>query len=643
LNKPIKIFFLFFLLAGFFHSEASDTLLIGKGIKKGNDFIALRTKHLEVFYDETDSLKFEDIQKAAFRKPLSNETNDKEELIFDKSSPHPLWIKFTVKNVSSPDADELDKRWLIEVLDFNTKELTFFIPDSAGRYDEWSAGFRYPFSYRHIRHKNHDFDIPYSAKPQTVYVRVIPGNATLFVVHLKSEREFIEYSNSEYYLLGLFYGLILIMGIYNLILFINIREPYYLFYLLFVTFLGLSSMCHDGTGFQFLWPNHPEWNDDILILSMFGIVLWTLFYSRWFLSTKRNYPFIDKIFLFFIVLTFALFLIVEFFRPPYLIYLLPASLIPFGLIYFTGWKVYLNGYTSSRFFLFAFTFFLLGLSIRLLKFFNLIEGSIFTVYSFNIGAALEMILFSIAIGDRIRMLKDEKEKAMIEKEKAQGEMIRQLKENEKLKDKVNRELEEKVRQRTVELEVKNDELKIANEKLKYLTDQANQWNIKLDLYNRKLQTNIRQLTEARVLLKDVKFEEFSAVFPDENSCLKYLSELKWKDGFECRKCGNTSWGTGKAPFSRRCTRCNYVESPTNDTLFHRLRFPITKAFYMVYLVSVRDKNITADELSEILDLRRETCWAFKKKILQAKKGLKKHEKNGDMAGIGSIALVRQDL
>jgi hypothetical protein len=218
-------------------------------------------------------------------------------------------------------------------------------------------------------------------------------------------------------------------------------------------------------------------------------------------------------------------------------------------------------------------------------------------------------------------------------------MILQLQENEKLKDKVNRELEEQVKKRTQELEVKNEELEVANEKLKYLTDQANQWNIRLDLDNRKLQTNIKQLEEARVLLKDVKFEDFSAVFPNENACLKYLSDLKWKEGYACKKCGNQSFGKGKNFLSRRCTKCNYVESPTNDTLFHRLRFPITKAFYMVYLVSVRDKNVTADELSEILDLRRETCWSFKRKILNAKKTIKKTEKTGELAGLELIALT----
>jgi hypothetical protein len=287
----------------------------------------------------------------------------------------------------------------------------------------------------------------------------------------------------------------------------------------------------------------------------------------------------------------------------------------------------------------AFTFFFLGFAIRMLTLFNLLQTNILTVYSYNIGVLIEMILFSIAIGDRIRALKGEKENALIEKEKVQRQIILQLQENEKLKDKVNRELEEKVTQRTQELKEKNMELEIANEKLKMLTEVVSDWNIKLDLDNRKLQSDVKELSQARVLLKDVKFDEFSEVFPDEKACFKYLADLKWKDGYVCKKCSNQNYGKGKSQFGRRCTKCNYDESPTNDTLFHRLRFPITKAFYMVYLVSIKDKQITADELSETLSLRRETCWAFKKKILLARKNSKKQARSEDFDGWGALALI----
>jgi hypothetical protein len=70
-----------------------------------------------------------------------------------------------------------------------------------------------------------------------------------------------------------------------------------------------------------------------------------------------------------------------------------------------------------------------------------------------------------------------------------------------------------------------------------------------------------------------------------------------------------------------------------------LKFPITKAFYLVYLVTVKDKTHTLEELSVILDLRRETCWSFRKKILMAKEESDRRGLNENENGWASLALI----
>ena len=99
-------------------------------------------------------------------------------------------------------------------------------------------------------------------------------------------------------------------------------------------------------------------------------------------------------------------------------------------------------------------------------------------------------------------------------------------------------------------------------------------------------------------------------------------------------------------FSKRCINCNYDESPTSYTLFHRIRFPLTKAFYLVYLTQAKSQqNLTMDELSEIVELRRETCWSFKQKIIKAEESLSKAEKTfaqNDIAGWGKLILIYTD-
>jgi hypothetical protein len=117
--------------------------------------------------------------------------------------------------------------------------------------------------------------------------------------------------------------------------------------------------------------------------------------------------------------------------------------------------------------------------------------------------------------------------------------------------------------------------------------------------------------------------EFENRFKSEDDCYRYLAAIKWKDGFVCKKCGHTHYfevKNGKAvPHSRQCTHCRHTESPTAGTLFHRMKFSILKAFYIIYMVSTNKKGATSTEMSRKLGLRQKTCWFFKQKVMRAMK------------------------
>ena len=77
---------------------------------------------------------------------------------------------------------------------------------------------------------------------------------------------------------------------------------------------------------------------------------------------------------------------------------------------------------------------------------------------------------------------------------------------------------------------------------------------------------------------------------------------------------------------RKCTTCKHIESPTANTIFHGVKFPLNKAFYLVYHAHYSKKSKTIDELSEELDLRRNTLWAFRKKVQERRTELIKEGK-----------------
>ena len=124
--------------------------------------------------------------------------------------------------------------------------------------------------------------------------------------------------------------------------------------------------------------------------------------------------------------------------------------------------------------------------------------------------------------------------------------------------------------------------------------------------------------------KSLSLFKFQQQFSTADDCLKYLADIKWKYSYTCKKCGHKHSCAGASKYSKQCTSCRYVESPTAQTLFHKVKFDIVKAFYIVYFVSTNKKGITSTELSRKLDLRQKTCWSFKRKVMKAMKSSGNH-------------------
>lgn len=117
--------------------------------------------------------------------------------------------------------------------------------------------------------------------------------------------------------------------------------------------------------------------------------------------------------------------------------------------------------------------------------------------------------------------------------------------------------------------------------------------------------------------KDLSLFEFQRKFSTERDCVKYLYEIKWKDGYVCKKCSHTHYCKGIKEFDKQCTKCNYIESPTAQTIFHKVKFPLLKAFHIVYFISTNKKGITSTELARKLELKQKVCWLFKRKVMKA--------------------------
>lgn len=118
--------------------------------------------------------------------------------------------------------------------------------------------------------------------------------------------------------------------------------------------------------------------------------------------------------------------------------------------------------------------------------------------------------------------------------------------------------------------------------------------------------------------------DFGKRFQTNADCLEYLMDIKWGEGFKCCKCSSLKYWKGKQWTNLRCQDCGYEESPTAGTLFHKIKFPLLKAFHICYRVCVSKKGMSSCGLSRELSLRQKTCWSFKRKIQEAMKSSERY-------------------
>lgn len=554
---------------------------------------------LDIFEDASGKYTFSTISDAAF----SQFKISKEKYPYAENINSIYWIRVKVQNKTTKA-----KRWVFEVFSNHIQDLTMYIPTPEGGYTISKTGQNFKFIQRDYDVINPVFDIPSLANASYyIYLRIATKNNSSFDFHIRTQNYFAKYATKEYWLLGFYYGILAFVMVYFCIMFLITKEKLYLFYVFYLFSCAFYSLVDDGIGFEFIWANIPEFNNllnSYLASSLFLISF--VIYAKFFVGIGDRFPRLNI----WVLLTSSVCLLIQFYD-----FFADISLyfyfVPFILVYIASVKAYLKGVKSVRFFIIGQSLLLFSMLVLRLSWTGILEANVFTVYIFNVSVVLEALIFSYAFVDRFNLLKKQHDLAQIN-------IIKQLEENELLQTKVNRELEEKVHERTLALKNESEKLEEAHHKLEGLMAQVNDMNSKLDYDNWQLKKNVTEEKKARVVSEQIPYEEFVKVYTTDFACFKYLEELKWSVGYVCKKCGNDKYIYLQKNLSRRCTKCAYIESATNGTIFQGLKFPITKAFYIVYYCSLDIQKLTVDELSALLELRRNTCWSFRKRVLEVK-------------------------
>lgn len=132
------------------------------------------------------------------------------------------------------------------------------------------------------------------------------------------------------------------------------------------------------------------------------------------------------------------------------------------------------------------------------------------------------------------------------------------------------------------------------------------------------------------MFKGINAIEFSRKFDSNEACYKYLMEKKWSRGYSCSSCGCRQSKKGRTWYYLRCKECGYDESVTANTVFHGIKMPIVKAFYMAFRLTAKKKGMSTVELGSEVGVEQKTAWLFKRKVQAVMKENGKDKLQGEV-------------
>lgn len=321
------------------------------------------------------------------------------------------WLHWRVTNLDHPEPD-----WVVSVRYALLDNVDLTVVRSDGTVESWSSGDLVPFAQRAFPHRHPNFLVGLMRGDSAdLYLRVQSQSSIQIPLEMSTSEAFLASSTPEHLGLGLYYGIMLGLFFYNLILYASTGDRTFLYYVLYVGLFSAGQFALNGLAFQYLWPDYPLWaNTAVLALIGLGLLA-MLAFTRSFLGLRRRHPRADRLMhLLSLVLLVAIALmsVVGYRR---------TVLIETGLVFAIAAAILWaaigclrGGYRPARHFLVAWAALLAGVVAYASVSFGLLPKVFLTEYGIQIGSAAEMILLSFALAYRINLLRSEYERVQSE-------------------------------------------------------------------------------------------------------------------------------------------------------------------------------------------------------------------------------------
>ena len=340
------------------------------------------------------------------------------------------WLRIDVHNESGQED------WLLEFAFSLIDYIKIFSLDGSRLIELEEGGSMFEFGHRKINHRNFIFHLEIDPnQTKTYYILVHAQGDAHPPIHIWNPEDFYVKSQFEFILLGIFYGVASVMVLYNLFLYFSLRMRSYLYYVLATTCAIIANLQNNGLGYQYMWPHSSVWNEMANPIFVSLACVFILMFVRSFLETDRYFPNFKWIaygLMIFNGMVIGLLIFYE--RSFALNVMLFSTSSTFIAVLSAAILCLLRGARQARFFIAGWSIYLIGITITIFATGSLLPYTSVAPYAAQIALGIEIVLLSLALADKINIMRAEKEKAEKEARESQALALESLENVNKLKD-----------------------------------------------------------------------------------------------------------------------------------------------------------------------------------------------------------------
>lgn len=389
-------------------------------------------RFMQVYEDHDASASIAQVSSPAF---AGHFHTHHDEVLNAGYSTSVFWLKIDLAYAAAPASGP--RQWLLELAYPPLDHLELYLPDEQGVYRlAGRTGDALPYASRQIRQNNYLFELPlHRGQVTTAYLRLHSQGSIQVPLTLWSAQAYLEDQPTRLYVLGMIYGVLLVMLVYNLFIYLSVRDVSYLYYILYIASFGMYQVSVNGAGIAYFWPDNPWWANAATPLFIGAAGLFGCQFARHFLQMNRVSRGFDRLLMLLMAggaLVMALAVTLRYgvaLRMATVLALLFTVSI-FTAALYAWWR----GLRVARWFIIAWTAFLVGGLVNTLMVLGYLPNVFITMYASQLGSALEVALLSLALADRINSLREQQAQALRETGRTLEQLNLQLARSNRLKD-----------------------------------------------------------------------------------------------------------------------------------------------------------------------------------------------------------------